>query len=90
MKRKITAYLWIQIIQRRYGCLDIPSVDGMLDLLPRLDGGVFLLRLQIRFFRKIRSRFRISLHVQVVQNESIDIAIVQSAQRPSGSLTVSV
>lgn len=45
----------------------------MLNILPRLDEKIRLLRLQIRFLAKLGRRLGVSFHRQVVEDQSIDV-----------------
>lgn len=51
-------------------------MDGMLDLLTSIDGRVFLLGLQVCLFLELLGSLGISLHHQVVEDQSIDITVM--------------
>lgn len=76
-------YIRIEGIQGRDGRLDIPAVNGMLDLLSRLDGGVRLLWRQVCLFGEVGSGAWVPLHRQVVQDQSVDVTRLSVSTEPS-------
>lgn len=67
------SYLRVKVIQSLDGSLDVATVDAILDLLSRNDGGAILVRLEICFFGKVRRSVRIPFHSKVIQNQGVDV-----------------
>lgn len=61
-------YLWIVVIERLNGSLNLAAVDEILDVLSSADRLCFLLRWQVGFFGEVCSRVGIALHSKVVEN----------------------
>lgn len=51
-------------------------MDGVLDLLTSIDGRVFLPGLQVCLFLELFGGLGISLHHQVVEDQSIDVTVM--------------
>lgn len=82
VQRTKMAHLGVQLIERLNSRLYVAAMDKCLNLLPCADRGAVLLRLQIGLLGKFGGRVGISLHGQVVKNQSIDIAGLRVSQAP--------
>lgn len=71
-----STYTRVELIKVRDGLLNVASMDGLLDLLTSFDGRVFLFGLQVCLFLELLGGLGISLHHQVVEDQSIDITVM--------------
>jgi hypothetical protein len=67
-------YLWVQVVEHLYRRLDAAGVDRVLDLLTTPDGVIGRMRLQVCLLLELGGSVGVSLHHQVVQDESVDVA----------------